>query len=73
MPGVGHHGEMTGAAEQHLGAVDQRARGRAEAVIAVLADADDAEPARHQLIPALSALTAAAAMALPPRRPHKVR
>ena len=67
---VRHHAEMARAADQHLGGFDQRPRRRREAGDPVLADADDGEPGPH---PALaSALTAAAASALPPRRPWRV-
>ena len=67
---VRHHAEMARAADQHLGGFDQRTRCRREAGDPVLADADNGEPGCH---PALaSALTAAAASALPPRRPCSV-
>ena len=62
-----HHRQMARAADQHLGGLDQRARRRREPGEPVLADADDGEPG---LTPSpASALTAAAASALPPRRP----
>jgi len=67
-----HHRQMAGAANQGLRGLDQGARGGAQAGEPVLADADDAEPARHAGALPLSALTAAAASALPPRRPLSV-
>jgi len=71
---VRHHGEMARAADQGLGAVEERARRAAQAGHSILADADDGEPLRHQVSSArASALTAAAASALPPRRPRSVR
>src|SRR5260221_6711895 len=57
------------AADQHFRALDERARSGGEAVEPVLADADDRQPHTHHMSSPLSALTAAAASALPPRRP----
>ena len=70
-PPVRHHRQMARAADQHLGGLDQRARRRREAGDAVLADADDRR-ARASSEVLASALTAAAASALPPRRPVSV-
>ena len=67
-----HHRQMPLAADQHLRGVDQRARDRRKAGKAVLADADDSEPGAHGLLPRISAFSAAAAIALPPRRPWSV-
>ena len=66
-----HHREMPGAADQHFRGFDQGARRRGDVAQPALADPDDAEPAVHDGIRAAhSALTAAAASALPPRRPR---
>src|SRR6185312_6163192 len=64
-----HQRQMALAADQHLGAGDERARRGRDAVKAILADADDGEPHAHGDASCASALTAAAASALPPRRP----
>ena len=61
---------MTGAADQHLGGLDERASRRSETGQPVLAYADHGEPRSHSAL--ASALTAAAASALPPRRPCNV-
>ena len=62
--------ETAAAADQYLGSLDQRPRCWAEPGKPILHDADDAEPAAHPRVPPISALTAAAARALPPRRPR---
>src|SRR4051794_4843275 len=72
---------MPRAADQHLRGFDQGARRRADSGDSLLADADNAEPAPHTrgvrakavhiCEGAHSALTAAAASALPPRRPRR--
>ena len=69
--GLGDHRLMTVAADQEFGGVDQGAGGRAQAAEAVVANADDGEPGGHPWSPP-RALTAAAAKALPPRRPRRV-
>ena len=64
------------AANQNLRAVDQGTRRRAKPVEAVFTEADHAEPghAHDRRAPvAVTALTAAAAIALPPRRPRSVK
>ena len=60
------------AADDHLRRLDKRPGGRRQALEPVLADADDVQPGLAHASPAASALTAAAAMALPPRRPRTV-
>src|ERR1700730_11593723 len=67
---VRHHTEMPSAADQHLGGLNQRTRRRREPGDPVLADADDGQPGLHTVL--AIALTAAAASALPPRRPWRV-
>ncbi len=67
---LGHHRQVPGAADQDFGGIDQDARGRGKSGEPVLADPDDAEPALH--FADAKALTAAAARALPPRRPRRV-
>src|SRR6516165_5974969 len=61
---------MPRAADQHFRGFDERTPDRREASEPVLSDADDREPGSHA--PSASALTAAAASALPPRRPWSV-
>src|SRR5215472_8271364 len=61
---------MARTSDQHLGSFDQRARGRAEPGELVFTDTYDRQPALHTGL--ASALTAAAASALPPRRPWRV-
>src|SRR5437016_140374 len=63
---------MAGAADQGLRGLDEGAGGRAQPGEPVIADADDAEPLLHAVGLPHSALTAAAASALPPRRPLSV-
>jgi hypothetical protein len=60
-----------GRGDDDLGAVEQGKGRRCEAGDAVVAGADDGEPAFH-CAPAAIALSAAPAMALPPRRPSSV-
>ncbi len=66
------HRQMAGAADQRPRGLNEGARGRAEPGDPVIADADDAEPRAHAGDLPHSALTAAAASALPPRRPLSV-
>ena len=56
------------AADQRLGGFNESAGGGAQAGEPILADTDHRQPLFHALAPA-RALTAAAANALPPRRP----
>src|SRR6185369_14533515 len=68
--------QMALAADQQLGAGDQGPGLRRQAGEPVFAEADDREPGAHDGSPSSvtsSALTAAAASALPPRRPRRVR
>src|SRR5215472_19155794 len=65
-----YHAEMPHAADQHFRGFDECAPDRREAGEPVFTDADDREPGSHA--PSASALTAAAASALPPRRPWSV-
>ena len=60
---------MALAADQNLSGVHERARRGIQPGEPVLTDADDGEPRFHARVPTASALTAAAAKALPPRRP----
>src|SRR5580704_9262185 len=62
---------MARAADQGFGGLDQRACYRAQPGEPVLADTNYRQPRLHDRSPATSALTAAAASALPPRRPLK--
>ena len=71
-PAPRHQRQMAGAADQGLRRLDQGTRGRAQPGKPVIADADDAEPRLHPGRLPQSALTAAAASALPPRRPFSV-
>ena len=64
------HAEVASAANQHLGGLDERARRSGETGYPVLADPDYGEPGSHSVL--ASALTAAAASELPPRRPLSV-
>ena len=64
-----HHRQMALAADQGLGGLDKGTGRCAQAGNPVFADADDREPRLHFGVPAARALTAAAANALPPRRP----
>src|SRR5439155_8984942 len=72
---LGHQRQVTPAADQQRRAVDQRPGLLRQAVEPALANADDGEPRVHRgsPSPARSALTAAAASALPPRLPRSVR
>ena len=72
-PIIGHHGQVAGATHQHLRPVHEGTGFRAEAVEPVLAQADDGKPGLHRVQAPARALTAAAASALPPRRPRSVR
>ncbi len=65
-----HQGEMTLATDDQLGILNQGASRAGETGETIIAYADDREPGlRHGAVPLASALTAAAASALPPRRP----
>src|SRR6185437_4776263 len=65
--------EMALAADQQLRRLDERTPRWRQAIDAVLADADEGKPCAHaRASGAASALTAAAASALPPRRPASV-
>jgi hypothetical protein len=66
---------MALAADQNLRAIQQSPRRAAQALAPVLTDAQDRQPRGHGAgsSGAARALTAAAARALPPRRPRKVR
>ncbi len=67
--------EMALAADQKLGGLDHCLRRRRQSVGSVGAHADDGQPGAHGVAPGsrASALTVAAATALPPRRPASAR
>src|SRR5579862_2168034 len=65
--GLRHQGQMAAAADNKIGAFDQRARRAGKPAPAILANSDHRQPGAHD--GPMSALTAAAASALPPRRP----
>ena len=71
---VGDPGQVTICADDDLGIVEQRPGRRAEPGGTIVTDADYGKPAvGHQVSsPTSSALRAAAAIALPPRRPCSV-
>ena len=70
---LGEHCEMTVAANQGLRPIDQHPATRGQSVETVFTDPDNTQPSfRHASVRPASALTAAAAMALPPRRPRIV-
>ena len=69
-----NHLKMPGPADQNFGVVDGRAGVGRQSVEPVIADPDNRQPsAGHQLSSGRRALIAADAIALPPRRPLKVR
>ena len=65
---------MPFAAKNDFRRVQRRARDGAEAVETVITDTDEAQPGGvgHHPAPFVTALTAAAARALPPSRPARV-
>src|SRR5687768_6251557 len=63
---------MPGPADQHLGPGERIAGPLAQPVDAIGADADQREPGCRHAGPTSRVLTAAAAKALPPRRPRSV-
>ena len=69
---MAHPIEMALSADHHPSLLDHRARRRRQPVRAVVAHAHHREPGLHPDRGPDSALTAAAAMALPPRRPRRV-
>ena len=72
---MAHQMEMALSADHHPRLLDHRAGGGRQPVRTVVAHAHHREPGLHLLHPArgpVRALTAAAAMALPPRRPRRV-